>query len=389
MHRIRGWLAGVWLAASIAAAAPFVPARDSDVLESLPERAEPGLARLRPLRAAATAQPSDLRAVAPFARAAIEAARALGDPRYLGQAQAALAPWWNDPDAPAIALLLRATIRQSLHDFDGAIADLDRLIARQPRDLQARLTRATVLTVVGRHRDALADCDALASSAPSLVAVICRASPDSQVGRAGLAFLRLREALEAQPDAEPALAVWGWTLAGEIAARRGDSAAAEAAFRRALALVPRDSYLLAAYSDFLIEAARAPEVVALLASNTQHDALLLRLVIAASGDASERARHAAWKAELAARADAARRRGDGVHRREEALIALAIDNDPARAVALAGANFDVQRGPADARVLAAAGRAARDAAALRVVEDWQRATGLEDVALARLLGSRS
>ena len=90
-----------------------------------------------------------------------------------------------------------------------------------------------------------------------------------------------------------------------------------------------------------------------------------------------------------ARRDRARRRGDGLHRREEALIALAIDNDPARAVALARANFDVQREPADARVLAAAGRAARDAAALRVVEDWQRATGLEDVALARLLGSRS
>ncbi len=71
-----------------------------------------------------------------------------------------------------------------------------------------------------------------------------------------------------------------------------------------------------------------------------------------------------------ARRDRARRRGDGLHRREEALIALAIDNDPARAVALARANFDVQREPADARVLAAAGRAARDAAALRVVEDW-------------------
>ena len=64
------------------------------------------------------------------------------------------------------------------------------------------------------------------------------------------------------------------------------------------------------------------------------------------------------RAELAARFDATRRRGDTVHRREEARYALEVEDDPARALALARANFAVQKEPADVRLLADAARAA-------------------------------
>ena len=66
---------------------------------------------------------------------------------------------WYDPvytqffdgrSTPTEVLVLRATIRQSLHDFDTAIADLGTALAREPRHPQALLTRATVLTVQGR-----------------------------------------------------------------------------------------------------------------------------------------------------------------------------------------------------------------------------------------------
>src|SRR5206468_962153 len=92
-----------------------------------------------------------------FARRAIEAGRDRGDPRFLGQAQAALAPWWNAARPPREVLVLRATIRQSLHDFPSALADLDRVIETSPADAQARLTRASVLTVLGRYDAALRD----------------------------------------------------------------------------------------------------------------------------------------------------------------------------------------------------------------------------------------
>src|SRR5947207_2660834 len=111
---------------------PYVPENDAIVLERLPEQADPSLKALRRMRAALRVNPSNLDVAAPVAKRAIEAARATGDPRLLGQAQAALAPWWTMSDPPAPALVLRATLKQSQHDFAGAIADLDRLIAIAP-----------------------------------------------------------------------------------------------------------------------------------------------------------------------------------------------------------------------------------------------------------------
>ena len=61
--------------------------------------------------------------------------------------------------------------------------------------------------------------------------------------------------------------------------------------------------------------------------------------------------------ELAARFDAARRRGDSVHRREEARFRLDVENDIAGRAGAREANWNVQREPADLRILADAARA--------------------------------
>lgn len=336
-------------------AAPAIPPSDDVVLERLPESRDPSIATLKKMRSLVRAAPKDLRVAASYARRAVDAARATGDPRYLGAAQAALEPWWSADDAPSPALLLRATIKQSLHDFDGALADLDRLLARSPADAQARLTRATVRGVVGRADEARADCDRLDGAAPALVVAACRASVDASAWRA------LDAALAADTASPPAIRVWALTLAGEIASRRGDAATADARFRAALALDPADAYLAGAYADFLIDAGRHADAVRLLESRTRHDALLLRLVIAEKALPERRERCDADRAELAARFDATRRRGDTVHRREEARYALEVEGDPARALAIARANFAVQKEPADARILADAARAARAA----------------------------
>jgi hypothetical protein len=83
--------------------------------------------------------------------------------------------------------------------------------------------------------------------------------------------------------------------------------------------------------------------------------------------------------------EAARRRGDGVHLREEARYALAIENDPAAALKLAHANWNAQREPADLLLLAQSARAAGDAAALKQVADWVAKTRLEDAKIRALL----
>jgi len=286
--------------------------------------------------------------------------------------------------------VLRATLKQSSHDFAGALSDLDRILAARPADGQALLTHATVLTVQGRYVEAERDCEALARRVPELVRVACLAGPASLSGAATDAYHALSSALVRSAGSDPGLQAWGQTLAAEIAARRGDTAAADAHFRAALALDRRDAYLQGAYADFLLDQRRAADAVVLLRDETKNDALLLRLTLALAALASEspdgRAAYDRNCADLAARFDAARRRGDTVHRREEARYALAIEGDPARALALARQNWAVQREPADLRVLAAAASAAGDAEALATVATWTTSHRFEDVTLVAILG---
>jgi hypothetical protein len=80
----------------------------------------------------------------------------------------------------------------------------------------------------------------------------------------------------------------------------------------------------------------------------------------------------------------AKRRGEPPHLREEALLALTVTHDAARGLALARANFGMQRETIDARLLAHAAHSQGDRAALTQVTDWMHATGFEDRRLADL-----
>lgn len=374
-------------AVSAAIAKPYLPTDDSLVLERLPEKTDPSLRDVKRLRAALDRNPADLALASRLARRAIEAARETGDPRFVGQAQAALSRWWTIAEPPAEALLLRATIRQSTHDFAAALRDLDRLIARAPNDGQALLTRATVLTVQGRYAEARADCARVARVALALVALACDASAASLSGEAAPAYAGLETAI-ARSRANPDLVEWAETLAAEIAARRGDAAGAERHFRAALALDARDPYLLAAYTDFLIDHGRPVEAIPLLKDYARNDSLLLRLALAEARIPDAREVFATHRAELEDRFAAARRRGDSLHRREEARFTLEIGGNAAEALRLARENWAVQRESADLRILAAAAIAAHDAGTLAEVADWRRRNHLEDAALTALAEAR-
>ena len=101
-----------------------------------------------------------------LARGYLELGRVTGDPRYAGYAQAALAPWWDLNQPPQEVLVLRATLRQRVHQFDDALADLATVLIANPRNAQARLTRATVLQVQGDYEAAREECRALTRPDP-------------------------------------------------------------------------------------------------------------------------------------------------------------------------------------------------------------------------------
>jgi tetratricopeptide (TPR) repeat protein len=364
-------------------AAVRVPHDDREVLTTLPfpasDARKQSIARLR--RALAQ-NPRDLAAAVELSRADIVLARERSDPRYLGHAQAALAPWWSVADAPASVLVLRATIEQSLHDFDAALADLDRALALAPDDVQAWLTRATVLTVRARYDDARASCARVLALGAGFAALACGAGVDGVTGSARAAHDRLAAASRRASREERQ---WGLSLACELSVRAGDGAAAEAECREALELDPRDGYTRGVLSDLLLDAKRERDVVALLADQESNDALLLRLAIAEerAGVATARAHVEA----LGARFASSRARGDVVHRREEARFWLELGRDPSRALVLAKENFDVQKEPADVRVLLEAAISARGAEAAAPALQHVARTRLEDPAIARAVAA--
>jgi hypothetical protein len=365
-----------------AQAEAFIPASDAAVLEQLPSAGDPWLRDLRDQQRALAQNPGDLEDALSLATGYVRLGRREADPRYDGYAQAALASWWDLAAPPIPVLLLRATLAQRRHDFAGALADLERVLAQAPRHPQAWLSKATILAVQGKPAQAQRSCARLAGTVESLIEAACAAGAYGWGGRARDGYRLLRDVLSRSPGAAPEIRIWALTILAELATQRADVVAAETHFRDALALELHDPYLLGAYADFLLDEDRPAEVLELLDGETRIDPLLLRLSLSEQRlGAPGLEEHVAL---LQARFDAARRRGDSVHLREEARFALDLLDRPARAVELARANWTTQREPADARILLEAALAADDPAAARPVLDWLERTGLEHVRIRAL-----
>ena len=377
----------ITLTSGRAVAAPFVPESDGQVLERLPFAPnDPVLGRLRALNNQLTRKPDNLPLALLVAQGYIEVGRVTGDPRYAGYAQAALAPWWDIEPAPPEVLVLRATVHQRMHQFNVALADLAKVLNTNPRNVQARVIRATVLQVQGLYDAAREECRALRELTEELVWAACLANVNGVTGQLRESYQQLRLAFDRHPRAQQIVQSWVLTSLAEMAARAGMAQEAEAHFRAALALDARDYYVLGAYADFLLDNGRPQEVVALLRDKTAADPLLLRYALALQAERSKEL--PAQVEHLRDRFDASRLRGDRVHLREEARFTLHLLNAPQGALTLAQENWQVQKEPADVRILLEAVLAAGDAAAVDGVREWLKNSRLEDVELQRILAPR-
>jgi hypothetical protein len=360
----------------------FVPANDDVVLEQLPDARDPESRDLRLKHHALAADPHNLKLALTVARGDLDRSRALADPRFLGRAEAALAPWPEGPDTPQEVRLLRAIALQSNHDFAESLRQLGEILADRPGMAQAWLTRASIEQVQADYPAALADCGQFANLTIGLVPDTCTAAVMALRGFAPRALKALQLSL-AQNTREPAATrLWALTLAAEIAERLDDPVA-ETLYTQALAVDPTDPYLLGAWSDWLLDHARPAEVATLLANYTRADPLLLRLTLAEQ--ALGRPEAAGHIAELRDRFEAAHLRGEVVHRREEARFTLHLLHQPRSALDLAIANWGVQREPADARILAEAAIAAGKPQAATPAADWMRRNHIQFAALAAML----
>jgi hypothetical protein len=381
------FLTSLWLSSITAHAAPFVPEKENEVVDQLPGNANKTVAAAsvresRRAQAALKQNKNNLDVALHVAKLNIRRARTESDPRYLGQAEAALAPWLSESRPPVTVLVLRANIRQSLHQFAPARADLEQVVTREPGNAQAWLTLATIAQVTGDIATARASCSKLTTLIAPPVHAACVAAIDGNSGSAKEAAASLARSLQLSPGINRDVRAWIVTLQAELAERAGQNLAAEKFYRQALALDKRDAYTVAAYADYLLDQNRASEVLRLIPTETDTDILLLRRVLAATS--LKRADASAMANKLAARYEIARTRGDQLHLREEARFLLHVGHQPAEALKLAIKNWQVQKEPADLRILLESANAAKQRSEAQVALAWLDDTRLEGRALARL-----
>ena len=372
-----------------AEAAPFTPANDSDVVERLPLSAtDPSARRLQSLRKQLEAKPDDVALRLEIAKRYFDLSMAQGDPRYVGYASAAIAPLGKNAASAAATAgnadywLLHGMLQQYSHDFEGALASLERASLASPQSPVPMAWRAAIHMVQANYPQAQAECDRLKPLVSPLFAAGCTQYVRASSGELQSAFDTLNQAVKLEPNAPAELVLWELTRLAEMAIRLKRFDAAETYFQRALKLGVTDQFLLGAYADFLLQQNKPEAVIQLLAEWERSDILLLRLALAGKAANDKRANN--WASALRDRFVDAAKRGDRLHEQEAARFELDIERNPKKALALATNNYKLQKEPRDAEVLLRTALAANDAAAAQPALTWLTQSRYEDAHLTEL-----
>jgi tetratricopeptide (TPR) repeat protein len=322
---------------------------------------------LRDAMAAHRAAPMDLAKAQIAARALIDEGRNRGDSRLVGASVGVLRPFLSDPSPET--LYLAATARQYQHDFVGALDLLDQALALSPDDVNARLSRATILTVRGDYAAARDDCQRITGQRRPDIGFLCHATTEILTANGPVYATRLQEILQQPGLLDPQLHGWAMGLIAEVAIHQGDRKLALAQLQAVLAANPlalRERVMLA---DLLLEADQPSAVLDLLASAPDTDGVLIRRALSARAMDSG-AEDARLTAILDKRFKLNLDLGLTAHAREEALYFLTVANDPAQALARAQVNWALQHEVEDALLLLQAAAAAGQPQAGQPVVDW-------------------
>jgi tetratricopeptide (TPR) repeat protein len=280
------------------------------------------------------------------------------------------------------AELAAADRAQAMHDFRGARAQLDRLLAAHPQDVEGRLMRANLGLLAGEFAAARRDCIAVIEAGSLAAGTICLASTLTGPGSVAEAR-RLIGALGPVGDGNVELQRWRLLTEADLASRAGDTGSARRLFEHALALDARHDEARTQFAEFLLQQGEAEGALELAqAPDASPARLVVRLRAAIALDDP---RADAWRSEIGQLFASERRRGIPPHLREEGQVALYVDGDAAAALALAQQNFATQKDTRDLRLLADAALAHGDPPALDAIRGWLSATGFEDHVVARRL----
>jgi hypothetical protein len=268
---------------------------------------------------------------------------------------------------------------QSRHEFAEARAGLDRLLAADPRDLEARLMSANLFLLAGEFGRAQGECRRVLETGALHAGTVCLASALTGPGSVDRAR-RMIAALGAGTEAGVELGRWRLLTAADLASRAGYPAASLALHERAFALDAGHEEARTRLAGLLLERGEARRALALAQAPDPSPARLVIRLRAARALADEDALTTLRELFVLLEAD----RSDGLppHLREEAQLALYVEGDAAAALRLARRNFETQKDTPDLRMYAAAAVAAADAAAMAEIRAWMQQTGFEDRVVA-------
>ena len=264
---------------------------------------------------------------------------------------------------------------QSRHEFAEARAQLDRLLAADPRDVEARLMSANLFLLAGEFGRAQGDCRLVLAAGALQAGTVCLASTLTGPGSVDRAR-RMIAALSAGKEAGVELERWRLLTEADLALRAGDFAAGLALHERAFRLDPGHEEARTRLAGLLLERGEAARALELAQAPDPSPARLVVRLRAAKALADSDAVSSFRELLVLLEAD----RSDGVppHLREEAQLALYVEGDAAAALRLARLNFETQKDTPDLRMYAAAAIAAADASAVAEIRAWMRETGFED-----------
>jgi thioredoxin-like negative regulator of GroEL len=331
---------------------------DTDILVTLPQ---PALTRA-PL-------PDNAEELADTIQQQILQARRDGDPRYLGYASGLLSQWPENRLTDRLRVL-RATVQQSLHQFDDARADLQTVIttANDPaQKRQARLTLANLELVQGRYEQAGAQCQALIESSPGLVAHSCQAQVQGRTGQPHAAYQQLLDRTRAEQRHNSSARLWAEGTLADLAAQLGDARARDH-WLFILSQQPDDLYTRARLADWFLDNNQPDSALSLTEGYEHVDSLAVIRAIAMLKTVHPQAD--ALITRLKERFSEAHWRGSLLHERDLARFQLDVEGQAPQALGYALANWQDQREPEDTRLVLRASIAAGEEGRASMVRDW-------------------
>jgi hypothetical protein len=373
------------LAAAAAAQAPnrFVPEDSAVLLKPAKGQASIDRDTLRAGIQTWRANPNDIETATTAARLSFLAAMNEGDPRWLGNARAMLNPWWGKQDLPAQSLFIRALVRQGLHEFDAALADLNLAIGKDSAQPEFWAWRFAIYMVKADIDQAKQECQAIGTRFGNSEQASCQAVLLYRTGSPQQAITQL-DNLTRHPDYQGRYAKeWLAYHRGEARRVSGDPAGAEKIWADYLQGNPKSHVLQLALVELLNEQQKFAAAWKHNAATPRSDALMVQAIKTSQGLQNGQADQ--LRREFNDRLTQQTSRGDFVNERPVIDYLLNVIGDSRQALAMAQQSWKTQREPADAFLFAQAAIQNSTPRQAAEILKWQAETGYQEPRLNQLL----